>query len=303
MYSPEQSRKLIYLPSADLIGTSPPITGFKLNSEKYGKDIIIKPVIVGSIAEAVQSNKKRFDYILISTKCLPPFSAMPESIRPAVSENHTSIVLFQNGIGIEDPYAAAYPLNPIISVAIYIKATETATAVVEHNHIEFLRMGTFPANAPDSHKLAISKFAALLKAGGSDVTVYDDVQKERWTKALLNAPWNPTSALTRLGDATFISIDKRVEGMMRDAMREVAAVARACGHDIGEEQVETLMRIPLSNKLPGLKYSMLFDAVEEKPMEVDAVVGNIVAAGEQKGVKTPLLTMLLLLIKGLNSKL
>lgn len=276
--------------------------GFKLNSAVWGRDLTVKPVVVGSIDEAVAKNEgKRFDYIIISTKCVPPFSDLPASIRPAVTDANTSIVLFQNGIGIEDAFAAIYPSNPIISVVVYIKATETTKAVVEHNGVERLHMGTFPATAPSFQKLAVLRLEEVLTSGGATVTVHADVQRERWSKALINAAWNPISALTRLGDASFLSADQNVATMVRDVMREVASVARACGYDdIDDGMVEFQLGKGMSREPPGIKYSMLHDTLAGRPMEVDVIAGNIVSIGRRRGVKTPLLSMLHLLAKGLD---
>lgn len=277
--------------------------GFRVNSAVWGDNLQVKPNVVRSVAEAVEKNHgRKFDFILISTKSIPLSPSIPESIEPAVDTGKTGIVLFQNGVGIEDPYAQTYPSNPIISVVVYIKVIETATAVVEHNNVEFLHLGTFPSDAPRLHKVSVTKLADILTSGGASLVVHEDVQMERWSKALINSVWNPVSALTRLGDASFIATDMDVVDMIRHLMREVAAVAKACGYStVNDELVETHLRRNLERKPPGVQFSMMFDAANVKTMEVDAVIGNIVALGEQKGVKIHMLKMLYLLIKGLNA--
>lgn len=277
--------------------------GLRMNSEVWGDNLRVDPVIVGSVSEAVERNNgKAFDYVIISTKCLPPFTAMPERIRPAIEEGQTSIALFQNGIGIEDVYAKAYPSNPIISVVVYVKTNEIELGFVEHINIQQLHMGTFPASSPKAHKDAVDTLASLYKSGGASIEVHDDVQVERWSKALVNSIWNPATALTRLGDAAFLASDSEVEGVVRSVMKETAAVAQVCGFtSIDDELVEFQLRRNLERKLPGVVSSMMVDAVSERNMEVDALIGNIVAIGEEKGVPTPLLKMLYLLTKGLNA--
>ena len=276
--------------------------GLRMNSEVWGDNLQVKPIIVGSVAEAVERNNgQAFDYVIVSTKCLPPFSAMPECIRPAVEQGRTSIALFQNGIGIEDHYAKLYPENPIISVVVYVKTNEIEPGYVHHINIQHLHMGTYPASAPKAHKDAMNRLAALYKSGGASIDVHDDVQVERWSKALVNSVWNPVTALTRLGDAAFLAADSDAEGMIRDAMRETAAVAQACGFaSVNDELVEFQLSRAMKRKFPGVVASMMVDAVSGRRMEIDALVGNIIEIGKQKGVPTPLLKMLYLLTKGLN---
>ena len=276
--------------------------GLRMNSDAWGDNLQVKPVIIGSVIEAVERNNGQgFDYILIFTKCLPPFDAMAEWIRPAVEPGKTSIALFQNGIGIEDPYVKAYPSNPIISVVVYVKTSEIEPGYVHHINIQQLHMGTYPASAPKPHKDAVDRLAALYKSGGATIDVHDDVQVERWSKTLVNSVWNPVTALTRVGDAAFLAADSGAEDMIRAVMKETAAVAQACGFtSIDDDLVEWQLSRAREREFPGVVSSMTVDAMTGRSMEIDALIGNIIAIGEQKGVPTPLLKMLYLLAKGLN---
>jgi 2-dehydropantoate 2-reductase len=54
------------------------------------------------------------------SKAIP---SMAKLIGPAVTPEHTTIVLVQNNVGIEDEYAQIYSTNPIISAVVYPPAT------------------------------------------------------------------------------------------------------------------------------------------------------------------------------------
>jgi 2-dehydropantoate 2-reductase len=126
--------------------------GFKLHSAVWGENLHVKPTIVATVDEAVKRIDERlFDYILISSKCIGPPSTWAEMIKPAVAKG-TVIVLLQNGIGIEEPYASLYPTNPIISAVVYISCNQTSPAVVTHNNVQHLHIGTHPSKASESHK-------------------------------------------------------------------------------------------------------------------------------------------------------
>ncbi|CAG9981046.1 unnamed protein product [Clonostachys byssicola] len=273
--------------------------GFRIDSEAWGQGLTCKPVVVGSVGEAAEKHGRAFDYILVCTKSSADPSQMAAMLAPAVAMGSTRIALFQNGIAVEDCYARAYPTNPIISVVVYVKATEVAKAVVEHNNVEQLHLGSYPSSAPST---PARELGDALASGGASVTVHDDVQTERWSKALINSVWNPLSALTRLGDGAFLMSDDGAEEAARVMMRETAAIARACGvAGIDDELVERQLARNVARKPVGQKMSMYFDAVAGRPMEVDAIIGNVVQLGEQHKVPTPSLKLLYLLVKALNN--
>ena len=105
--------------------------GFTIDSDKFGKNIKVRPDhVVQSPAEAASQGLGPFDYIIVSTKALPGQKlSTPEIIRPAVTEGETTIVLIQNGIGIEDEYAAAFPKNILISCVVYLPTTQISPAI------------------------------------------------------------------------------------------------------------------------------------------------------------------------------
>ena len=82
------------------------------------------------------------DYIILTSKALPQIDE-PALIRGAVKSPRTTIVLIQNGIGIEDAVAEAFPENEIISTIAYIGATRTAPGVVRQKGSSELKFGRF----------------------------------------------------------------------------------------------------------------------------------------------------------------
>ncbi|KAJ8126156.1 hypothetical protein O1611_g7482 [Lasiodiplodia mahajangana] len=291
--------------------------GFTLHSTIWGNDLSVRPRVVCSISEAVaQAQSKPFDYILVTTKGLPTTPSTAELIRPAITPGRTAVVLIQNGIGIEEEFARLYAGDdvPIISTVAYLPATQIAPAVVKHDVVEHLHVGTYPATGvPETHKRAAQAFVDLLTAAGATATLHDDIQAQRWGKLLINGSWNPICALTRLRDKQFVESGRK-DGtgkeceesetfqFVRDVMREIASVAQACGHKgINEELIEAqLDRIP-KRGMPGIQPSMMADALEMRSLEVDAIVGNTVRIARDKNVPVPLLRTLYLLGQGLST--
>jgi 2-dehydropantoate 2-reductase len=264
--------------------------GFKLHSAVWGEILQVKPIIVATAAEAVLRNEGRqFDYILISSKCIGPPSTWAEMIRPAATQG-TVIILLQNGIGIEQPYALLYLTNPIISAVVYIPCNQLSPGVIRHNDVQHLHTSTYPSKAPQSHKATAALLATILTSGGASVQVHEDMQVERWSKAIINSAWNLISSLSRSGDASFLASNPDALRMVKDVMLEVAAVAQACGYPmINAEFVDRQIGRAAVRQKPGVKPSMMIDAVQGRSMEVNAIVGTVITFASEKSVETPLL--------------
>ncbi|CAN8097929.1 unnamed protein product [Discula destructiva] len=278
--------------------------GFTLHSTIWGRGLNARPSVARSVTEAVQANAGApFDYIFITSKALPATPSTPELIKPAVTPNTTTIVLVQNGIHTEAPFAELFPDNPILSTVVYLPATQIQPGVIEHREIELLHVGTYPATSP--HKAAASAFADLLTRARASCKLHDDIQAERWSKLLVNASWNSICALTRCRDRQLLDICTQAageyEGFIRGVMLEIAATAQAYGYAaVDEALVDFQLRRATSRGLPGIQPSMMADALAGRNLEVEAIVGNTVRLAREKGVPTPMLQTIYYLAAGLD---
>lgn len=110
--------------------------GFHINSAIYGDGLHIQPDVVRTPQEAAD-NHGEFDYILVCSKAMPNLKpSTPEIIRPAVTKKRTCIVLIQNGVGIEDEYADAFPENPLLSCVVYLPTTQISPGHIEMGNFE-----------------------------------------------------------------------------------------------------------------------------------------------------------------------
>jgi 2-dehydropantoate 2-reductase len=102
--------------------------GFTIHSVRLG-NVHCKPNVVRTVDEAASSEP--WDFLVICNKFFPGSSpSLSDMIRPAVGPS-TAIVLFQNGIAIEEEVAAAFPENPILSGVVYVPATQIRPGVID----------------------------------------------------------------------------------------------------------------------------------------------------------------------------
>ncbi|PYH91381.1 2-dehydropantoate 2-reductase [Aspergillus ellipticus CBS 707.79] len=275
--------------------------GFTINSTTWGSNLHVQPTVVKSVTEAAQHASNGFAYACITAKAVSDSSTRhAELLKPAISRQ-TTIVLMQNGIGIEAPYKAVFGDNAIASAVLYTPCTQTAPGVYSHTLLTQIFVGTYPAVDTPEHKASIARLVELLTKGGASATHDDDVQLARWKKLLINGSENPICALSRLRDAAFFRTDPGAEGFMRDVMVELAHIARKMGYDcIDEEVVDQQLGLLTSREMPGVEPSMMADALAGQQMEVECIIGNAMRMAHRMDVAVPRVEALYYLAKALN---
>lgn len=307
--------------------------GFHLDSVIYGKGLHIQPKVVRSPLEAVEDSRNSnssdegegvYDYLLVACKAIPE-AQISETIAPAVSRGRTTIVLLQNGIGIEEEYSKKFPENLLLSGVVYCPVTQTSPGYITMGDVERLEIGEFSSSSSSSSSSvennnknstttttkteihpSTSKFLSLLKSGGGNPIHYHPstcMQERRWFKLLLNAPWNPICALTLSRDLAFLAASPSTSlAVIRGVLDEVIAISRALGyHSVTAEAAEQGLATIMSREgIAGIEPSMLVDVLWTRRMEHEVILGNPVRVARKLGVEVPRMEMLYALVKALD---
>ncbi|PSK49433.1 Meiotically up-regulated protein 72 protein [Elsinoe australis] len=300
--------------------------GFTINSAIYGQNIHIQPPVYRTIEDACPPSTT-YDYIIITTKSFPspvPLLAPSPSaaaIGPAITPSHTTIVLIQNGLLIEEEYKAAYPSNPLLSCVVYLPTTQISPAVIEMGELELLEIGTYPSASPPQNSRAFASttstsgveqdaaaanaFKDLIRKGNGTAHVYLDIQAQRWKKLLLNCGWNPVCALSWSRDVGVLGACDEAEGYVKAVMVEVAGVARAVGYaGVDENMVDGVMeRAKARMGTKGIEPSMLADVRGGRRMEVEAILGGVMRLGKEMGLGVSRLEGLYVLSRALDQRI
>ena len=94
--------------------------------------------------------------------------------------------------------------------------------------------------------------------------------------------------------------------MVKKIMHEIGRVATAAGYPnaITDDLIEKDLERPRSRlKTSGKEPSMLTDVRANRPIEVEAILGNTLRFAERFGVETPYVELLYTLAKGRNFEL
>ena len=248
-------------------------TGYAVTS--IHGDFQWRPRIVPSAAEYGCAA----DYIIITTKALPQVD-IPAMIRPAVGEK-TVLVLIQNGLDGEKALIEAFPNNQIISGIAYIGVTRTAPGVIEHEGGGRLTLGVYPTG----ESAELTKLCNGFAAAQVECAATEDIELMRWGKLLWNLAFNPVSVLANGCDTQKMITDKKLEAISYRIMKEVQATARAWGKELSDAQVEGNMQY--TRDFPAYKTSMLQDFEHQRPLETEAIVGNVVRRANAKNIPVP----------------
>lgn len=126
--------------------------------------------------------------------------------------------------------------------------------------------------------------AGLLRAAGFAVEETDDIESWLWRKLAVNCAINPLTALERVTNGELLA-RPRLRREMAEAAREVAAVASARGVRLADDPAAEAMAV--AERTADNRSSMLQDVLRGARTEIDAICGEVVRAGREAGVPTP----------------
>ncbi|TVY34407.1 Uncharacterized protein LSUB1_G006925 [Lachnellula subtilissima] len=264
--------------------------GFTITSLDHGFVKGWKPShIVKSIPNVAKEGLRSFDYIVVTTKNIADIHpTVAEIIAPAVTPGYTTIMLLQNGLNIEKPILAAFPMNPVLSGVSLIGATETQPGHILHDDRDRLIVGAFEnRNIPKETNVAAAKgFVEIYNASGKVQCTHDeDVGFVRWRKLIYNACYNPVCAITGMDTARMRLYQSPIEDVIRPLMWEVWNIAKAAGHQLPEDIVQKMIDCDPDDTY--FKPSMQQDIEKGNYIEFENLVGEPLREAERLGVPAP----------------
>ncbi|KAH8879206.1 2-dehydropantoate 2-reductase family [Thozetella sp. PMI_491] len=236
-----------------------------------------------------------FDYVVVAMKNLPDIYSIPDIIRPSITLEHTSIVLVQNGIGIEATFLEAFPENTLLSGVPMIGCEQDGHKIL-HNDPDLLFLSPFssPSSNPSRDESSCRRFSELYELGGAKCPRPENITWSRWRKLVWNASFNTVCALLNL-DSGAVQDAGCTDTLIRPAMDEVVAIAKAAGHLLPAD-IQSQM-IAFTPKELYLRPSMQVDAMRRRPMEIEVILGEPLRVAREHKVHAPTLSTLYNLLK------
>ena len=123
---------------------------------------------------------------------------------------------------------------------------------------------------------------------GFAVKVPDDIYAVLWSKLISVSPMGAVGAVTRVAGRQWRGLPDALE-MYKEAVMEVANVARARGISVDDQQFQQIVNTVVLGPVEQLT-SMQRDILEGKRSELEAQVGVVHRLGAELGVPTPVYT-------------
>jgi 2-dehydropantoate 2-reductase len=285
-------------------------SGFSVTSPKYGSYTFTPYRTFANSEEAIDS-KIIWSYVLVSTKALPDVSDDSTILTGLLKEKFTTVVLVQNGVGVEELYASRFPNATILSAVTIVSAAQTEPGIIKHNRWTRISVGPYlpgtteKTEATESDQQANKSnetFVDLLQAGGiadADAYSHSRIQMVRWHKIAINASMNPSAVLSAGTTNQAMSSDPELYRHLKGVMEEVLSTAPKILGTALPPEFATPDAILTSTKKnnSGSKPSVLLDWEQGKKMELEVILGNPIRIAREHGLEMPRLQSLYALLR------
>ena len=260
-------------------------TGIRIESHQSLGDWIFRPEQVIQEGDPL---KVEPDLILMAVKVTPEVPRI-RLLEKVLDGRKTPIMILSNGVGVEDDIALAFPENPLIGAVAFVCATRLAPGYVQHHAYGHLVMGRFP----DGYSSIEETLASHFISGGGSAEITASIRGLRWQKNIWNASFNAITVLSGGHDTSVVLGSE--EELIRTVMQEVQQVAASEGFQIPWTVIEK--QIEGTHRMPAYSPSMLLDEQAHRPLETEAILGNVVRVAKRNGIPTPRLDTLYALLK------
>ncbi|VEU23578.1 DEKNAAC104636 [Brettanomyces naardenensis] len=274
--------------------------GYELKSIDYGDIKGWKPKHIYPSVEAAAKDVPVYDFVVITTKNLPDVVKPEELAEPAITPEKTTVVLIQNGFDIGRPFIEKYPNNFCLSGVSHIGSHNNNGVVTQTQHDECLISYFINPNlAIEDQKRKAEEFISIYSNEKNAVTYFPDAKWYRYRKLVYNASLNTVCALTGV-DTGRLDLAGTLESVSIPAMREVIKVAKADGVTLPADIINTVVH---SDDGDWFEPSMRVDVKKGNPIELEAILGNLLRVAKELNVETPYLQILYNLLKAVQFRL
>jgi len=228
-----------------------------------------------------------------------------------------AILSLQNGLGIEADISRQLKgqlkeregtVPDILGGLCFICSNRIGPGHFRHSAYGRILLGAHnPTAQPCTPTPLMGAIAADFAKGPIAIETTDDLPMARWQKLVWNVPY---SGLSVVLDATTeeMMADSGVQSLITTLMAEVINTANAWGE---QTSPGTNRHLPFSlidemiahtEVIEPYRTSMKIDYDENRPLEVETIVGNPLRAAQAMGVSVPTMTMLYQQLSFLNNR-
>lgn len=234
------------------------------------------------------------DVVLVALKTTANH-LLPELLAPFAGQG-TTIVMLQNGLGVEERAARAAPGATVLGGLCFVCALKVGPGHARHVDYGAITVAEHDASAITE---AVSAVADDLEAAGVEAKREADLFAARWRKLVWNIPYNGLSVLLDAGTDELMA-DTATRALVVDLMNEVADGARACGRQLPDGFVEQMLE--MTDAMVPYRTSMKTDYDAGYPLELGAIYGAPVKTAASAGCRMQRVEMVWRALQFLDSR-
>lgn len=212
--------------------------------------------------------------------------------------DEASILLFQNGIGVEKPFTEKEKDWKITRAISSIGAFRDEKGVTE-TAVGETKLGVMNYN----NIKEIEQWKKLLLSIGLAVLIPEDLNKNfayhYYLKAIVNSTINPIGSITKLKNGDIIK-DKQLLDLIERIVDETIAILSRMMTISKTDALETIYKI--ARNTSDNKCSMLQDLEKGVKTEIDYLNGKFLEISKRENVEAPINSKLVSIIKTLSDK-
>lgn len=223
-----------------------------------------------------------YDMILLGVKSYALSGAMSD-FAPAVGPE-TVILPVLNGMRHIDLLTARFG-KPAVLGGVCIVATEIDEQgrILQLADFQTLTYGELDGKSTPR----LEKLDATLRGAGFGAATSSNILQDMWEKWVQIAAVGAITCLMRGNIGEVVSIPGGAD-LSRSALRECTEIASACGHRPSDEFLGRQIA-QITAQGSQLTSSMFRDLKKGAPVEVDAILGDLLEHGREYGLTTPIL--------------
>ena len=228
------------------------------------------------------------DVVLVTLKTTQN-SVLP-SILSSVTRDNGTVIVMQNGLGVEDEVAAIVGDERVMGALCFICAEKVAPGIICHMDYGHFMLGQFCRNPRGAGiTTAVQQIADDFNSAGVSVKSVANLGEARWKKLVWNIPFNGLSVALNASTRELMK-NSVSTSLVRTIMEEVVSGAVACGYDLNREFIDEM--IAATRAMADYRPSMKVDFEQHREIETEYIFKNPLDAAGAHGFAMPSVAML-----------
>ncbi|MBD2597337.1 putative 2-dehydropantoate 2-reductase [Nostoc spongiaeforme FACHB-130] len=238
------------------------------------------------------------DVVIVALKTTQNY-LLPKLLAPVIKNNGVVLVL-QNGLDIELEIAQIVNNVTIIGGLCFLCSNKVGQGHIRHVDYGQIVLCEYSHNyeaAGITNRM--QQIANDFQNAGITIELTEDLLLARWQKLVWNIPYNGLSVVLNARTDELMA-DSYTRQLVEQLMYEVAAGAKSTGRIIADSFIQKMLDYTV--KMKPYRTSMKIDYDEQRPLEVEAIIGNSLRKAQAAGAFLPQINCLYNQLKFLDSR-